>query len=46
MSDRLVPVLLLVLLFLLALGAMAWGWRRRGRRQQALPELPQPIAGG
>ncbi|HJC70369.1 MAG TPA: hypothetical protein H9932_11955 [Candidatus Brachybacterium intestinipullorum] len=46
MSDRLVPVLLLVLLFLLALGAMAWGWRRRGRRQQDLPELPQPIAGG
>ena len=46
MSDRLVPDLLLVLLFLLALGAMAWGGRRRGRRQQDLPELPQPIAGG
>ncbi|MBB5831567.1 PH-like domain-containing protein [Brachybacterium aquaticum] len=37
MSDRLVPVLLLTLLFLAALGAMAWGWRRRGRTQSDLP---------
>lgn len=37
MSERLVPVLLLALLFLAALAAMAWGWRRRGRSQQHLP---------
>jgi hypothetical protein len=45
-SGRLVPVLLLVLLFLLMIGAMVWGWRRRGSRQQDLPELLRPIAGG
>ena len=37
MSERLVPVLLLALLFVAALAAMAWGWRRRGRSQQHLP---------
>ncbi|MGP9537095.1 PH-like domain-containing protein [Brachybacterium sp. AOP43-C2-M15] len=37
MSDRLVPVLLLLLLFAAILAAMALGWRRRGRTQQDLP---------
>lgn len=54
MSERLVPVLLLVLLFAAALAAMAWGWRRRGRSQQHLPapvhstlaELGEGIAHG
>ncbi|WP_232820388.1 hypothetical protein [Brachybacterium sp. YJGR34] len=35
--DQLVPVLLLAALFVLALAAMAWGWRRRGRSQSHLP---------
>ena len=37
MRDQLLPVLLLAALFVLALAAMAWGWRRRGRSQQHLP---------
>lgn len=37
MSERVVPVLLLVVLFAAALAAMAWGWKRRGRSQQHLP---------
>lgn len=36
MKDRLIPVLLLILLFALVLTAMARGWRRRGRSQQDL----------
>ena len=43
MIDQLVPVLLLAALFALALLAMAWGWRRRGRSQQ---HLPAPDASG
>lgn len=35
--DRLVPVLLLAVLFLAALGLMLLGWRRRGRAQSHLP---------
>ncbi|MEE1651266.1 hypothetical protein V1260_10755 [Brachybacterium sp. J144] len=35
--DRLVPVLLLVLVFLLLLGLMVIGWRGRRRSQQHLP---------
>ena len=42
MSDRLVPVLLLVLLFLLMIGAMVLGWRRRGGSHQDLPPLESP----
>lgn len=42
MSDQLVPVLLLVLLFAAILTAMALGWRRRGRTQQ---DLPAPATG-
>lgn len=37
MSGRLVPVALLVLLFLLIIGAMVLGWHRRGRSQAHLP---------
>ncbi|MDN6399628.1 MAG: hypothetical protein L0K01_04130 [Brachybacterium sp.] len=37
MSERLVPVLLLAVLFAAALAAMAWGWKRRGRSQHHLP---------
>ncbi|WP_299303486.1 hypothetical protein [uncultured Brachybacterium sp.] len=37
MSDPLIPVLLLAVLFVLILAAMAWGWHRRGRSQQQLP---------
>lgn len=37
MSERLVPVLLLVVLFAATLAAMAWGWKRRGRSQRHLP---------
>ena len=54
MNDRVLPVLLLVALFALALAGMAWGWRRRGRSQQhvppptsaALDELGEGIAHG
>lgn len=35
--DELGPVLALLALFLLVLGLMAWGWRRRGRSQGHLP---------
>jgi hypothetical protein len=37
MSEQLVPVLLLAVLFVALLAAMVWGWRRRGRSQQHLP---------
>lgn len=46
MTGRIIPVLLLVLLFLLMIGAMVRGWRRRGSAQQDLPPLPQATAGG
>lgn len=54
MSDQIVPVLLLVLLFLLIIGGMVLGWRRRGRSQQHLPapavetleELGEAVAHG
>lgn len=35
--DRALPVLILALVFLAALGLMALGWRRRGRSQAHLP---------
>ncbi|ATG52198.1 hypothetical protein CFK38_12180 [Brachybacterium vulturis] len=45
MSERLVPVLLLVVLFAAALAAMVWGWKRRGRSQQHLPRpADHPLA--
>lgn len=37
MSGRIVPVLLLAVLFALMIGAMVLGWRRRGRSQAHLP---------
>ncbi len=46
MRERLIPVLLLLLLFVLLLALMVRGWRRRGRSQQDLPPLPRPTAGG
>ena len=52
--DELGPVLTLAALFALLLGLMAWGWRRRGRRQADLPapgqapldEIGEDIADG
>lgn len=41
--NRVIPVLLLVVLFALALTGMLLGWRRRGRSQQHLP-APAPDA--
>lgn len=35
--DRLLPVLVLAVVFLAALGLMVLGWRLRGRRQAGLP---------
>lgn len=46
MRGRLVPVLLLVLLFAVLLALMVRGWRRRGRSLQDLPPLPRPTADG
>ena len=37
MSGRVVPVLLLAVLFALMIGTMVLGWRRRGRSQAHLP---------
>ncbi len=37
MSERALPVLVLIALFALILTAMVLGWRRRGRSQQHLP---------
>lgn len=40
MGERLVPTLVVIGLILLAVAAMAWGWRRRGRAQRHLPAVP------
>ncbi len=42
--TRLELVLACVLLFVLLLLGMRWGWRNRGRRQADLPPLPAPPA--